>query len=256
MSDVHVNRVKQRLAAGETVTLVMCDYSPEMAELLAFSGIDVLWGEMEDGPTSWREIGDYSRAADLWGACYMVRVNRNEHSLIGRVLAGGANGVMVPHVNTADEARAVVRAAYYGPLGMRNMAGGRRSIGARDYHREVNENVLTAILLEDVAMVPHLPEIVQVEGIDVFYVAPGDLSQSMGLTGQVNHPDVRAIIDDSIATIVNAGKVAGALATSDEVLARIVSQGVRFIGTSWDGWIASAAKRFADKVHAGRRIPV
>ena len=256
MSDVHVNRVKQRLAAGETVTLLMGDYSPEMAELLAFSGIDVLWGEMEDGPTSWREIGDYSRAADLWGACYMVRVNRNEHSLIGRVLAGGANGVMVPHVNTADEARAVVKAAYYGPKGMRNMAGGRRSIGAKDYHREVNENVLTAILLEDVAMVPHLPEIVQVEGIDVFYVAPGDLSQSMGLTGQVNHPDVRAIIDESIATIVNAGKVAGALATSDEVFDRIVAQGVRFIGASWDGWVAAAAKRFADKAHAGRRLTV
>src|SRR5688500_15971432 len=121
MLDFRANRPKQQLAAGEVVTLVMGDYSPETAELLAFSGVDILWGEMEDGPTSWREIGDYSRAADLWGACYMVRVNRNEHSLIGRVLACGASGVMVPHINTADEARAFVRAVYYGPKGMRNM---------------------------------------------------------------------------------------------------------------------------------------
>jgi 4-hydroxy-2-oxoheptanedioate aldolase len=252
MATPHANRAKQRLAAGDVLTLVMGDYSPDMAELLAFNGVDVLWGEMEDGPTSWREIGDYSRAADLWGACYMVRVNHNHPALIGRALACGASGIMVPHVNTAEEARAVARAAYYGPKGMRGMAGGRRSIGAVDYHREANENVLIAILLEDVAMVPHLPEIVRVDGIDVFYVAPGDLSQSMGLTGQVDHPDVRKVIDESIATIVKAGKVAGAL-VNDANLEATLAKGVRFVGTSWEGWISSAARRFTDRAHANRR---
>jgi 4-hydroxy-2-oxoheptanedioate aldolase len=252
MTDVHVNRVKQKLADGGIATLVMGDYSPEVAELLAINGVDVLWGEMEDGVTSWADIGNYSRAADLWGACYMVRVNTNSASLIGRALACGASGIMVPHVNTADEAQAVARAAYYGPKGMRGMAGGRRSYGAKDYHREANENVLTAILLEDVAMVPHLPEIVQVDGIDVYYVAPGDLSQSMGLTGQTDHPEVRAIIDESIATIVKSGKVAGALATSDDKLDAILEKGVRFVGTSWERWIASAAKQFTDRAHARR----
>ena len=251
MLEFRVNRPKQKLAAGGVVTLVMGDYTADTAELLALNGVDILWGEMEDGPTSWREVGDFSRAADLWGACYMVRVNRNEHSLIGKVLACGASGVMVPHVNTADEARAVARAAFYGPRGMRNMAGGRRSYGAVDYHGEANENVLTAILLEDIAMVPHLPEIVQVEGIDVFYVAPGDLSQSMGLTGQTNHPDVQAVVDESIATIVKAGKVAGAL-TNEANLDATLAKGVRFIGTSWEAWLTSSARRFADRAHAGR----
>jgi 2-keto-3-deoxy-L-rhamnonate aldolase RhmA len=250
MLEFRVNRPKQKLAAGEVVTLVMGDYSADTAELLAFSGIDILWGEMEDGTTSWRDIGDYSRAADLWGACYMVRVTRNDPTLIGRALACGAGGIMVPHVNTADEARAVARASFYGPKGMRGMAGGRRSYGAVDYHREANQNVLTAILLEDVAMVPHLPEIVQVEGIDVFYVAPGDLSQSMGLTGQTDHPDVRQVVNDSIATIVSSGKVAGAL-VNDTNLEQTLAQGVRFIGTSWEGWLSSAARRFADRAHAG-----
>src|SRR6266571_5293733 len=122
MVDVHVNQAKQRLAAGEVVTLVMGDYSPDTAELLAFSGVDVLWGEMEDGTTSWRDIGNYSRAADLWGACYMVRVNHNHPALIGRALACGASGIMVPHVNTADDARGVARASYYSPRGLRGMA--------------------------------------------------------------------------------------------------------------------------------------
>lgn len=254
MLPFRVNQPKQKLAAGGVITLVMGDYSADTAELLASSGVDVLWGEMEDGTTSWRDIGDYSRAADLWGATYMVRVNRNEPSLIGRALACGAGGIMVPHVNTADEARAVARASYYGPRGMRGMAGGRRSYGTADYHREANDNVLTAILLEDVAMVPHLPEIVQVEGIDVFYVAPGDLSQSMGLTGQTDHPEVRAIISESIATIVRAGRVAGAL-VNDDTLDATLALGVRFIGTSWEGWLSSAARRFTDRAHAGRRSP-
>jgi 2-keto-3-deoxy-L-rhamnonate aldolase RhmA len=251
MLEFRANRPKQKLAAGGVVTLVMGDYSPDTAELLAHSGVDILWGEMEDGVTSWRDIGDYSRAADLWGACYMVRVNHNEPSLIGRALACGATGIMVPHVNTAEEAHAVARASLYGPKGMRGMAGGRRSYGSLDYFTESNDSVLTAILLEDIAMVPHLPEIVQVEGIDVFYVAPGDLSQSMGLTGQTDHPDVRAIISESIATIVGAGKVAGAL-VNDDTLDAALAQDVRFIGTSWEGWLSSAARRFTDRAHAGR----
>ena len=254
MVDFRVNRAKQKLAAGGVVTLVMGDYSPDVAELLAFNGVDVLWGEMEDGPTSWREIGDYSRAADLWGVCYMVRVNHLVPSEIGRVLSMGATGVMVPHVNTADDARAVARAAYYAPKGMRGMAGGRRSIGARDYYGETNDEILTAVLLEDIAMLPHLKEIVQVDGIDVFYVAPGDLSQSMGLIGQTDHPDVQAVIDEALATIIGAGKVAGALANQGNLDATL-AKGVRFIGTSWEPWLSNAARSWTQRVAGERSSP-
>jgi 2-keto-3-deoxy-L-rhamnonate aldolase RhmA len=252
MLEFRVNRPKQKLAEGGVVTLVMGDYSADTAELLAANGVDILWGEMEDGTTSWKDVGDYSRAADLWGACYMVRVNHNEPSLIGRALACGATGIMVPHVNTADEARAVVRASFYGPKGMRGMAGGRRSYGTDDYFVEANSSVLTAILLEDIAMVPNLPGILEVDGIDVFYVAPGDLSQSMGLTGQTNHPDVRRVIDESIAKIVAAGKVAGAL-TNDANLDATLKQGVRFVGTSWESWLAAGARNFTQRAAAGGR---
>ena len=246
MAEIRVNRAKQKLAAGQVVTLVMGDYSPEIAEVLAHSGIDVLWGEMEHGTTSWRDIGDYARAADLWGACLMVRVNANEPGLIGRALDCGAGGIMVPHVNTADEAAAVARAAYYGPKGARGMARPRQAIGVADYYRKANDQILTSILLEDIAMVPNLPEIVQVDGIDVFYVAPGDFAQSMGLTGQSDHPDVRAAVDDCIATIVKAGKVAGAL-VNEATVASTLAKGVRFIGTSWEPWINAAARRFAEQ---------
>jgi len=246
---IRENRAKRKLAAGQVVTLVMGDYSPEMAEVLAACGVDVLWGEMEHGTTSWRDIGDYARAAELWNACLMVRVNANEPGLIGRALDCGAGGIMVPHVNTADEARAVVRAAYYGPMGARGMARPRQAIGVSDYYRQANEQILTAILLEDIAMVPNLPEIVAVDGIDVFYVAPGDFAQSMGLTGQSDHPDVRAAVDGCIATIVAAGKVAGALVNTSS-LASTVAKGVRFVGTSWEPWVSSAARGFVEQAAA------
>ncbi|MBI4306297.1 MAG: hypothetical protein HY678_08250, partial [Chloroflexi bacterium] len=169
-------------------------------------------------------------------------------ALITRVLDCGANGVMVPHVNTADEARAVVDAAFYGPAGHRGQASGRRAIGVPDYHRWQNENTFTSILIEDIAAMDHLDELVKVDGIDVFYVAPGDLSQSMGLTGQPSHPKVQKVIDDAISRIVKSGRVAGALVNDANVEATL-DKGVRFVGTSWTNWIGAGARAFMAKVN-------
>ena len=253
MTDVHVNRAQQRLAAGEVLTLVMGDYSPDTAELLAYNGVDVLWGEMEDGVTSWRDIGDYSRAADLWGACYMVRVTRNEPSLIGRALACGASGIMVPHVNTADEARAVARASYYGPRGMRGMAGGRRYDRRRRLPPRGNDNVLIAILLEDVAMVPHLPGDRAGRGDRRVLRRAG---RSLAEHGP-DRPDrpPRRPRGDRRQPWRRSSRPARSRARSSTTPTSDGRwrKGVRFVGTSWESWLAtSAARRFTDRAHAGR----
>lgn len=252
MAQFRANPAKQKLASRGVVTLVMGDYSPDMCEFLGSLGIDAVMGEMEHFTTSWEDVANLSRACDLWNMMCMVRINRNDPALITRVLDCGANGVMVPHVNTAEEARLVATSARYGPLGNRGQFGGRRSFGVQDYHRQANENVLTAILIEDIIAVENLAEILQVEGIDVFYVAPGDLAQSMGHTGNVNHPEVRATVDRAIAQIVQAGKVAGALVT-EETVGQAIAQGVRFVGTSWTTWIAAGARSFLARVEAAQR---
>lgn len=252
MADFRVNPAKKKLEAGGVVTLVMGDYSPDMCEFLGHLGFDAVMGEMEHFTTSWQDVANMSRACDLWGMMAMVRINRNDPALITRTLDCGANGIMVPHVNTADEARLVATSARYGPEGNRGQFGGRRSFGVQDYHRLANENVMTAILLEDIVAIQNLPEILEVDGIDVFYVAPGDLAQSMGHTGQINHPEVRAVVDRAIADIVRSGRVAGAL-VNDENVERTLDQGVRMIGTSWTNWLAAGARSFLGKVAAKSR---
>jgi 4-hydroxy-2-oxoheptanedioate aldolase len=182
----------------------------------------------------------------------MVRINSIDPGLITRTLDCGANGIMVPHVNTAEEARLVAQSAHYGPLGNRGQFGGRRSFGVQDYHRQANENVMTSILLEDIVALRNLSAILEVDGIDVFYVAPGDLAQSMGHTGNVTHPEVQEAVDRAIAEIVKSGRVAGAL-VNDENVERTLDQGVRFIGTSWMNWLAAGARGFLGKVSAWER---
>ncbi|MCC7372586.1 MAG: hypothetical protein IT306_29500 [Chloroflexi bacterium] len=251
MAAFRFNPAKRKLEAGGVVTLVMGDYTPDMCEFLGSLGFDAVMGEMEHSTTSWQDIANMSRACDLWNMMCMVRINRNDPALITRTLDCGANGIMVPHVNTAEEARAVAVAAKYGPDGIRGQFGGRRSFGVSDYHRQANDNVMTTILLEDIAALEpkNLDEMLEVDGIDVFFVVPGDLAQSMGLTGQPNHPDVQAAVDKAIKQIVASGRKAGALVNDDTVEATI-DKGVSIVSVPWTIWLASGARNFLGKIAA------
>ena len=247
MAEFRANPAKKKLAEGGLVTLVMGDYSPDMCEFLGSLGFDAVMGEMEHFTTTWQDIANMSRACDLWGMMSMVRINRNDPALITRTLDCGANGIMVPHVDTAEQARAVATAAKYGPDGIRGQFGGRRSFGISDnYHRQANENVMVTVLLEDIAAINNLPEILTVDGIDVFWVVPGDLAQSMGYTGQNNHPEVRGVMDKAIADIVKAGRHAGTL-VNDDTIEDAIAKGVSMVSVSWTNWLAAGARAFLAK---------
>ena len=92
-----------------------------------------------------------------------------------------------------------------------------------------------------------MEEIVTVDHIDVFYVAPGDLAQSMGLTGQTSHPDVQSAVERGIATIVDSGRTAGML-VNDSTVDAYIGKGVRFVGIPWSPWLASGARSFLDNL--------
>ena len=141
----------------------------------------------------------------------------------------------------------MVDASKYGPIGHRGAAGGRQGYGVEDYVHKANDETLVTVLIEDIVAINNLEEIVTVEHIDVFYVAPGDLAQSMNLTGQTSHPDVRAEVDRGIATIVDSGKVAGML-VNDSTVDDYLRKGVRFVGIPWGPWLASGAKTFLDRL--------
>ena len=241
------NRIKRQLQAGQTAIAVSGHHNADMIDFLGQFGFDGVWLEGEHGPVDWDAIGDLSRACDLWGMASVTRVNNNDPGTIMRALDRGTMGIVVPHVNTREAAEQVMKSAKFAPIGYRGMFGGRQSFGVPDYLQRANDQTLVVVLIEEIEAVNNLADILTVDNIDVFFVAPADLAQTMGHIGNHTHPDVQATIDNALAQIVAAGRTAGTLATDDNV-ARYRDAGVRFFLTGWPNWVAQGAKGFLQKV--------
>jgi len=243
------NRVKEKLSAGQ-VTTVIGGHALTSAtiDFLGPLDFDGYWLEGEHGSVAWNEIGDLTRACDLWGKSSVMRVHANEFGRITRTLDNGASGIVVPHVNTRSDAEQVVRAARFAPAGIRGFFPGRRSYGASDYYGTANEDTLVVVLIEEVQAVENLSDILQVDHIDVFFVAPGDLSQSMGLVGQMHHPEVRSAVDSALRLIVASGRNAGAMGFED-TLEHYIGLGVRMFLADYDDWVTNGAQGYITKVN-------
>jgi 2-keto-3-deoxy-L-rhamnonate aldolase RhmA len=182
----------------------------------------------------------------------VVRVMDNDYATIYRTLDRGAQGIVVPHVNTRAEAEAVVEAAKFSPLGKRGMFTSRQGFGVGDYLQRANDQSLLVVLIEDIAAIGRLDEIVKVEHIDIFFVAPNDLATSMGHIGKMDHPEVQGTIDAALARIVGAGRTAGMLVNAANV-ERYTRLGVRALMTSFFPWIQSGLKDLMERAAAGAR---
>lgn len=247
------NSIKQRLAAGQVATVVTGITHPDdidaFGPIAAATGVDGIWLEGEHGAVDAAELGNLTRACDLWGLTSVVRVNYNLQGLIYRTLDRGAQAVVVPHVNTRAEAENVVAGGKFAPLGQRGLYTSRQYYGVDGYLRRANDETCLIVLIEDIAAHANLDQILEVEQIDVFFVAQNDFAASMGHIGDLAHPAVRAKIEDSIRRIVAAGKVAGTLAFNEDV-ASYVDLGVRLVLTATKGWLQAGAAQFT--ANAGR----
>ncbi|MGQ4809497.1 4-hydroxy-2-oxo-heptane-1,7-dioate aldolase [Candidatus Entotheonellaceae bacterium PAL068K] len=241
------NRAKQKVQNGEIATIVSGHANTDMIDFLGQFGFDGIWLEGEHGPLSWEQIGDMSRACDLWGMTSVTRVNANDPGLIMRTLDRGSLGLVIPHINSRQAAMQVVQAAKYAPIGCRGMYGGRQSYGVPDYFQRANDDTLIIVLIEESEAIDNLAAILTVEHIDVFFVAPSDLAQTMGHIGHHTHPEVQDTIDRALAQIVEAGKVAGTLVNDDNV-ERYLKAGVRCFMTPWTNWVAQGARAFQQRV--------
>ena len=247
LASMRENRVKAKLNRGEVSIVLSGHMTPDVVDSLGPLGFDGVWIEGEHGPVDYKDIPDLTRAADIWGMTSVVRVNQNVPGVIYRTLDVGAQGIVVPHVNTKEEAEAVVQAGKFAPIGERGMYGSRQSYGVDNYFAEANDQSLLVVLIEDIVAVNNLDEILTVDHIDVFFVAPSDLAQSMGLIGQLDHPDVVATINGALDKIAAAGRNPGSLASDDNVEAYI-GRGVKFMMTGWPAWVTSGAQAFQAKV--------
>lgn len=241
------NRAKHKLERGETVVCLSGHNSTHMIDQLGPVGFDAIWIEGEHGPVDFADIPDLTRACDLWDMTSVVRVNQNNAGIIYRTFDVGTQGIVVPHINTAAEAKAVVDAAKFHPIGNRGMFTSRQGYGVPDYVHKANDETLVVILIEDIIAVNNLEEILTVDNIDVFFVAPSDLAQTMGHLGGLQHPDVLATIDKALGQIVAAGRTAGTLVDDDNV-EHYLGKGVRFLLTGWFDWVASGAQMFKTRL--------
>jgi len=243
------NKVKTKLREGQVATVLGGLNTPEIIDYMGRLGFDGAWRETEYGTITWDQVAHRSRACDLWNMTSVCRVHHHEPWLMTRTLDVGATGRVVPHGSTKAAAKQAATSAQYGPRGSRGMAAGRQSSGVTDSDRKAHAETLVVVLIEEIKAVGNLPDILTIDQIDVFFVAPSDLAQTMGYTGQPTHPEVFTVVDRCIAHIVAAGQVPGHIGNAATVESDM-EKGVRFFLTSWQPWLARGANDSLSKVAA------
>ncbi len=244
--NIRPNRVKHKLAEGKVAFVVGGLADADQIDAIGPAGADGVWLEGEHGPVDFADISDLTRACDLWGMTSVLRIHQNEYGVIYRALDRGAQGLVVPHVNTRAQVENVVMSAKFAPIGKRGMFTSRQGYGVPDYFARANDETLLVVLIEDIAAVRNLDSILKVDNIDVFFVAPSDLATSMGHIGDLKHPDVQKTMDGALTKIAKSGRTAGGLVPTESV-GRYVDMGVRFFLTNANPWIDAGIKDFASR---------
>ena len=237
------NRMKEKLARDEVVAsmTVRLSRSIEIAQIAATAGFNSLYVGLEHNTLSIDTCCQICIAAQQIGITPLVRVPANTPEYIGRVLDGGAMGVIAPHVRSAGEARALADLVRFPPIGQRS-AGGvlsqyqYRGFPAAETAAAMNEATSLVVMLETVAALDNVEEIIAVDGVDMLLVGSNDLCAEMGIAGQFDHPRLKDAFSRSIAAARAAGKHAGigGLAARDDLVAQFVRMGARYVSTGTD----------------------
>lgn len=227
------NRLKEKIARGETATGVLVAWpSPELVEFCGYLGFDWVFIDAEHGYIGRETCAAMVRACDVSGIVPLVRVPENNASTILGYLETGAMGVIVPHVSTAEAARAAVEAVKYGPLGARGAGSSTRPANygltqtSTEYFQRANDQVMLYVMIEDMAGVENLDEILSVDGIDIVAFGPGDFAMSIGYPGQPGHPEVQKIISEARERIDAVKPAKLSMVSATELLG---SSGKRFL---------------------------
>ena len=244
------NTLKQKLQEGKAAFGVMLTFpSAPMVEMLGHLGYDWILIDNEHGSVTVENSEDMIRAAELTGMAPIVRPVSNKPEIIAPFLDRGAWGVQIPHVNTADEARAAVDAVKYPLLGHRGVFSGGRpgeygfAGNTAEYVEDANRNTLVCLMIEEAEAIENLEEMVAVDGVDVFFIGSGDLSASMGYAGQQTHPEVQAMMERGITVIREAGKVAGC-SCPDAYVPKFLDMGVQYFHGSVSRLIHSSSATY------------
>lgn len=240
-------RLKERLRRGETVYGTFWG-SPDagLLEAAALGGLDFVILDREHGPLGLESIQHLARAAAACRVAVLVRASGLAWEPLHVLLDSGVEGLLIPHVVRAEQAREVVEQTKFAPEGSRGVHPYVRAAGyglqpAAQYLARENQRTFLAVQVEGAEGVENLEEIARVPGLDAIFVGPYDLSQSLGIPGQLDHPRLLEAMDACIRTIRSAGLAAAVYADSPEQARRWRQRGVQFLAILADGVVMHRA---------------
>ncbi|TCP97728.1 5-dehydro-4-deoxy-D-glucarate aldolase [Cricetibacter osteomyelitidis] len=246
------NEFRQKLLKGET--LIGCWSalgSPITIEVLGLTGFDWLLLDGEHAPNDVLSFIPQLMALKDSSSTPIVRLPQNDPMIIKRLLDIGFYNILVPFVETEQEALRAVASTRYPPAGIRGVSVSHRNNGYAtipDYFNVINDNIGVIVQVESQLGVDNLDKIAAVEGVDCIFVGPGDLSASLGYLGQPNHPEVQKVIQHIFATAKKHGKSCGILAPVEADARRYLEWGATFVAVGSDlGVFRGATQALRDK---------
>jgi 4-hydroxy-2-oxoheptanedioate aldolase len=233
--------LKEKLKHNEKVYGLFWKASPSsFVEILGGLGFDFFIIDFEHGSHSFIDIEGLVLSANKSGVTPIVRVPNTMKGIIPKLLDSGVEGILVPCINSKVDAQEIVSISNFFPIGKRGMETYSRSgnyglIPVKKYLSEANKKTIVAVQIEDITGAENLKEILEVEGLDVIFIGPYDLSQSMGIPGQVDHPKLISKIEEMVKLILQKKTTAaGIYIDNPKNVKRWADLGVQFLAVSVD----------------------
>ncbi len=248
-----ITRFREALAVGPVFGPFSKTCDPALVEVMGHAGFDFVILDQEHGPVGTETLGNLVRAAHCVGLLPIVRVPDLREEAIAKALDAGAAGVQVPQVASPEQVRQVLRAARFAPQGQRGVcrfvrAADYSALPREQYFQQAND-ALVVIQLEGKEALGNLEAILSVGGFDIVFIGPYDLSQSLGLTGQIEHPSVVQSMRQVVERCQEKGVIVGTFVESAEAAKRWIGAGVRYVSYSVDvGIFYQAAKTILNRI--------
>ena len=250
------NDLKEKMYSGQAVYgMFLNSGSSVLSEIIGLSGFDFVLIDSEHGPTGVLENRELILAAEYRGVVPIVRVPNRSSDMILKTLDVGAHGILVPRVNTVEEAQQIAQAAHYYPQGNRGVASTRAAdygfTPLTQYFGLANERNLVAVQCEDIAGFPNIDAIAATEGIDMLFVGPYDLSSSMGTPGKVAYSYIQDTVDAVLEATKRHGKLSGIFTKDPAEAKEYAKMGFQFLIVGSDlGNFSGACKKLVAELKA------
>jgi len=243
-----MKNLRERVLRGEGMVGCFLNLGSSLtAEIVGRSGFDWVLIDLEHGAGSESDVLHQLQALEHTDAAVIVRIESDERQRFHRVLDLGAHGIMVPRINNADEARHAVAGMRYQPAGERGVARMNRACGfGTDFDRYVasaDSCLLGVLQIETKMSLDHIDSIAAVDGVDVLFIGPVDLSRDLGIFGQLDHPLFKDAVRKTAEAALHAGKQAGIIVDGPADISKYWNLGYRFLACGSDGSLVNSGAR-------------